>query len=186
MHAVSWRAGSTAARAALSDEFLSDDLGGRSAGRFVGQPDRTRGFNTYAEWKIGLVCGFVLAAAVVFCLAGSNRLDLERLERAAAALAEFAGALRAGGLLTAALALLEILVLLESDDQGLFGTLEETRNFYGVLTVVKGYRHDPPLPYHMFFSGRIQHGMQYNDPVARGRPRLLRASGIGVTLHFTA
>ena len=29
-------------------------------------------FNTYAEWKIGLVAGFVLAATVAFVLAGST------------------------------------------------------------------------------------------------------------------
>ena len=48
-------------------------------------------FNTYAEWKIGLVAGFVLAATVAFVLAGSTGVGPGRRARIAALMAEFVG-----------------------------------------------------------------------------------------------
>ena len=72
VHALSRRTGSVASRAALSDELLSDDFGGRSIGGLSVSLVAPQVFNSYAEWKIGLVGGFVLAATVAFVLAGST------------------------------------------------------------------------------------------------------------------
>jgi hypothetical protein len=143
-------------------------------------------FDTYAEWKLGLVAGFVLAATVAFVLVGSTGAKLPGGSSPRRRWLSRWGAMRAGGLAVSVLALLEIVLILENDDLGIFGTLERTRNFYGVLSVVKGYSQEPPLPYHMFFSGRIQHGVQYNDPLAQRMPTsyFTERSGIGVTLDF--
>ena len=55
-------------------------------------------FNTYAEWKIGLVAGFVLAATVAFVLAGSTGSVLAGWSGRRRWRLSLPGALRAGGL----------------------------------------------------------------------------------------
>ncbi len=62
-------------------------------------------FNSYAEWKIGLVAGFVLAATVAFVLAGSRSAGDSRRRAGLPKL------LRAAGIVVALLALVEIVSL---------------------------------------------------------------------------
>ena len=124
------------ARAALSDELLSDDFGGRSVRGPVGEPDRTP--------TVQHVCGMENRFGGRF-RAGrhhslrAGRIDRLRpgwLERAAQATAESAGALRAGGLLAACLALFETVLLLRNDRLSRGSMVEQVRNFYGVLSVI--------------------------------------------------
>ena len=100
-------------------------------------------FNTYAEWKIGLVAGFVLAATVAFLLAGSTGSVLtgwngpRRLRPSLARHA--AGRWPSGGCYWR---WWRSFHLLRNDALAEYPILEQTRNFYGVLTVAD----DPPKP----------------------------------------
>ncbi len=143
-------------------------------------------FNTYAEWKIGLVTGFVLAAIVAFVLAGSTGSVLTgwtgprhwRLSRRSV--------LRIGGLLAALLALVEIVQLLRHDVLSRFPIIAQTRDFYGVLTVADVYGGEPPVRWHQLFNGGITHGIQFADPALRRRPTTYysEGNGIGLTLEY--
>ncbi len=143
-------------------------------------------FHTYAEWKIGLGTGFVLAAVVAFILSGSTESgpvgSIGRRRR----WLSLPGVLRAGGLVTASLALLEITTLLRDDELSRFRILEQTRNFYGVLSVIKTYSSNPPHPFHALFNGGIRHGIQFSDAVAHRIPTTYYStnSGIGLTLAY--
>ncbi len=91
-----------------------------------------------------------------------------------------------GGLLAMLLAFEEIVQIMQSDDQGVFTVLKESRNFYGVLTVVKAYSGDPPHPFHMLYNGSIRHGIQFTEPGARRTPTTYysQKTGVGQTIDY--
>ena len=138
-------------------------------------------FNTYAEWKIGLVAGFVLAATVAFVLAQPARVGVSasggRPRRLRLSLR---GGLWSAGLLAALVALEEIVEVMRSDDQTNFIVLKATRSFYGVLTVVKASADDSPLPFRVLYNGSTRHGTQFTDPEARHTPTAYYSTGSGV------
>jgi MFS family permease len=142
-------------------------------------------FNTFAEWKIGLAAGFVLAATVAFVLAASRGPGTATGSRWQALLS-FPGALRAGGLLAASLALLEIVQLLRHDELSHWRILEQSRNFYGVLTVVEEHPDHPFIPFRVLYNGGIGHGIQYIDPALHMDPTASyrEGSGVGQALEY--
>jgi hypothetical protein len=135
-------------------------------------------FNTYAEWKISLACGFVLAATVAFLLAGASNRWRRWLS--------FPGALRTGGLLAVSLALFEMLQLLRQDNLSRYQILEQSRNFYGVLSVIEEHPDEPFLPFRVLYNGGTRHGIQYIDPDLHMNPTTYfsEGSGVGQALEF--
>jgi MFS family permease len=121
-------------------------------------------FNTFAEWKIGLACGFVLAATVAFVLAGSTGAGFAGWSSPQRLWLSLRGALRTGGILAALLALIEIVQLLRNDDPSNNRSLEKSRNFYGVLTVNDVVAGKPPIYWRELYNGRIVHGLQFIAP----------------------
>ena len=109
-------------------ELLSDDFGGRSVGRLVGQPHRTAG--------VQHLCGMEDRSGGRFRAGRDRGLPAGRVDRpgvawAAATLWPSCGVLRTGGLLAALLALVEIIQLIGSSGLPNASILEQTRNFYG-------------------------------------------------------
>jgi hypothetical protein len=133
-------------------------------------------FKTYAEWKIGLVAGFVLAAVLAFGLTepssgGRPRLRLPRV-------------VRAGSIAVALLFLAEIVYLLRHDELSTAHILEQARNFYGVLTVTDQHPEPPAMPFRTLFHGGTSHGLQFTDPAAQSIPTAYYAEGNGISQTF--
>ncbi len=95
-------------------------------------------FNTYFEWKIGLVIGFVLAAVVAFVLAGWRGWQRPQFT--------LRNGLRACGIVVALMFLNDMLILLPKDDLLDRKTVEQSRGFYGVLTVADVAQEAPLRP----------------------------------------
>jgi hypothetical protein len=143
-------------------------------------------FNAYTEWKISLVGGFVLAATVAFLLSDDRNAGAPRSRRSRPERSGLRRTLRAGGLLASLLALFEIVPLLGNDEPTLFSTLEQTRDFYGVLTVVKGFTLGQPRPFQMLYNGITRHGVQFSDPPARRIATTYYSTntGVGRTIDY--
>ncbi len=135
-------------------------------------------FKTYAEWKISLCVGFVLAAVVAFALAGPKGWRLPRLG--------LPNVLRAVGILLSLVALAEIAHLLENDSLSSFPVLERSRDFYGVLTVSEEIQEDPPSPVRSLLHGGTRHGMQFTAPTLQRLATTYYSpeSGLGQTLNY--
>jgi hypothetical protein len=146
-------------------------------------------FNTYAEWMISLVAGFVLAATVAFVLAGSSGTGLPRWGVPRTLRMSLRGALRTAGLVAALLALVEIVLLTRT--HGLPNApnapvVEQTRNFYGVLSVIDMRAGEPPVFWRELYNGGIVHGLQFADPSAHGIPTTYYShnSAVGEALKY--
>ena len=169
----------------LTSFYLMIAAGGALGGLSVGLVAPAV-FNTYAEWKLGLVAGFVLAATVAFVLAQPARLGLPVSRGPRSWRLSWRGGLWSVGLLSALVALEEMIEVVQSDDQANFILIKATRNFYGVLTVVKANSDDSSLPIRVLYNGSTRHGTQFTDPLARRTPTAYYSthSGVGQTLEY--
>ena len=130
-------------------------------------------FKTYAEWKISLCVGFVLAAVVAFALAGPKGWRLPRWG--------LPNVLRAAGILVSLVALAEIVHLLENDSLSSFPVLERSRDFYGVLTVIEEIPGEPYIPRALAVSWRhpAWNAIHRSDRASAGHNLLLRGKRVG-------
>ena len=90
----------------LTSYYLMIAAGGPVGGVFVTLLAPTL-FSSFVEWKLGLVAGFILAAVLTFGLARGPSVG-----RWPAWRPKFSGALRAGGVVVALAALVEIVQLM--------------------------------------------------------------------------
>ena len=161
----------------LTEFYLWMSAGGACGGLFVALV-ATNLFDDYHEWPLFLLAAIALSCAVIAREAGGGGRA-----RAVAALA--------GVVLGAA-------VLRWEDPFGWRDRsspertevrLEQSRNFYGTVSVAER-RHpgDPRRDHRVFYSGQITHGIQYLDPELRRLPVTYYSedSGIGETLRWVA
>jgi SAM-dependent methyltransferase len=165
----------------LTEFYLWMSAGGACGGLFVALV-ATNLFDDYHEWPLFLVAAIALSCAVLAREAG--RAGVPRAPARAAA--------------AVALAVLAAAVLRWEDPFGWRDRstaertelrLEQSRNFYGTVSVAER-RHpgDPTRDHRVFYSGQITHGIQYLDPELRRRPVTYYSedSGIGETLRWVA
>lgn len=165
----------------LTEFYLWMSAGGACGGLFVALV-ATNLFDDYHEWPLFLVAAMALSCVVLAREAGR------------------AGAPRAGRRAGAALAaiVLGAAVLWWEDPLGwrdrssadrIELRLEQSRNFYGTVSVAER-RHpgDPKRDHRVFYSGQITHGIQYLDPDLRRLAVTYYSedSGIGETLRWVA
>lgn len=150
----------------LTAYYLMISAGGALGGMFVSLVAPSI-FDTFFEWKLGLVGGCLTAAAVLLSTQ-ANYVFRPRVYLAAPALL--------------------LLLLGMNYAPQLTGQKrmqpEHRRSFYGVVSVVERDSHDPQQHRYEFFSGRIVHGIQF---VAAERKREATAyfglqSGVGSVL----
>jgi len=122
-------------------------------------------FDSYLEWKIGLVGGCLLAAMVALDTAQNSFLRRRFYLVAPALLVAFAGLNCGPGL----------------GQHGDQTPVTAARNFYGVISVLEHSPQDPVKHRFDFNSGRIVHGLQFVDQKRRREPTAYygRQSGIG-------
>ena len=135
-------------------------------------------FTTYAEWKISLIVGFVLAAAVAFAVTdwtGSKRPTLNSRTL-----------VRGAGIVASLIAFPDIVYMLQHEGPSRSTVLERTRDFYAVLTVRDDRPENTESHARTFTHGSTLHGMQFTDPKARQRPTtyFTEISGVGRTLQY--
>ena len=72
------------------------------------------------------------------------------------------------------------------DGRPMRGTVFMSRNFYGVLRVIKTIHEDPPSALYRLRNGRINHGMQFVDPRMARVPTTYyyESSGVGLALKY--
>jgi hypothetical protein len=150
----------------LTSFYLMIAAGGALGGLFVGVLSPIV-FSGYAEWHIAILCGLLLAIAILLGT-GENGLMRRHVRRLVPAMIVVAGMLVVAGnaWLTNPRA------------------LDAQRDFYGVLTVVE----DPKDGIRTLLNGRITHGRQYMDKQRRELPTTYyaRESGIGRAIDFFA
>jgi hypothetical protein len=169
----------------LTSFYLMISAGGALGGLLVSLV-APQVFNTYAEWKIGMTAGVVLAATVAFVLTESPGPRPARRSSGRHVWLSLPGALRVGGLLAASLALVEIIQMMRNDRPSHDRIVELRRNFYGVLMVLDASRGDPPIHARELYNGRTLHGLQLSDPKKRHIATTYYSvnSGIGQTLKY--
>ena len=135
-------------------------------------------FKTYAEWKIGLVVGFVLAMIVAFILT-----DWQGWKRPTW---NSRTLVRVAGIVVTLIALPDVVYILQHEDRSRFKVIEQTRNFYGVLTVLAGRPDKSDVDARLISHGSTLHGFQFIDPKAGRRPTayFTEISGVGQTLEY--
>lgn len=138
-------------------------------------------FSSYVEWKLGLVGGFILAAIITLGLARGPDVG-----RWFAGRPKLAGKLRAGGIVVALAALIEIVQLMRGDHLSTRPILAQVRNFYGVLAVADERPDSPTGHTHVLFHGLTNHGMQLVAADQRQTPLAyyIAESGIGQVLRY--
>jgi len=156
----------------LTEFYLLISAGGALGGVAVSLI-APRVFTTFFEWKIGMVVSYLLAVAVLALAAGS---DAGRLYRRLMRLPETFGkpAYALGLSLVLLVGLVGLAALLHWQRDTSRETVEQVRNFYGVVSVRKYAPEDKPVEEHRYvmWHGAITHGEQY---IAPGRRRLALA-----------
>ena len=159
----------------LTEFYLCMSVGGAVGGLFVTLV-ATPYFDDYHEWLMALVLAALLACWVLFD-APSARLRQR-----------WAGAVVATAVVGLLVHLLnpwswrEVRTAERSDT-----LLEQSRNFYGTVTVTeRRYVNEPERDERVFFSGNVTHGQQSLWPALRHVPTTYyaRDSGIGETLQW--
>jgi spermine/spermidine synthase len=94
--------------------------------------------------------------------------------------------LRLGGISLAVLALVEVVTLLRKDTLANDPVLEQSRSFYGVLTVTEEHPALPVVPFRTLYNGGTLHGRQYIDPIAYRHASTYYSSGsaLGQMLEY--
>lgn len=167
--------------ARLTEFYLWMSAGGACGGLFVALV-ATNLFDDYHEWPATLVAALGLACAVLAREVRARSGAARRGPVAAAA------ALGAFGLAALVLAWEDPLGLRAPSGGDVTVTrLDQSRNFYGTVSVAeRRYPDDPARDHRVFYSGAITHGIQYLAPEKRWMPVTYYSedSGIGETLRW--
>ncbi|MEX0679237.1 MAG: fused MFS/spermidine synthase [Pirellulales bacterium] len=148
----------------LTSFYLMISAGGALGGMFVSLV-APQIFSTFAEWRIGLLVGCLLAAWVV--LEGQPQSFFRRRFAVIAPL-----------LLLAFIGLNGAARVRAAARHELFKT---ARSFYGVISVLERDADDPSRHTFNLYNGRIVHGLQFTDPAKNREPTAYfgRPSGAG-------
>jgi len=152
----------------LTSFYLHIAAGGALGGLFVSLA-APHLFTTFMEWKIGLISGCVVAAAVI--LGSRSAAFLRRLYYFAPALALlFVG--------------FNFLPLFQSNKGSELNI--SSRTFYGVVRVIERDSDDSQQHKLQLYSGRIVHGLQFFDDDKRLEPNAYygKETGGGQTFEF--
>jgi hypothetical protein len=155
----------------LTSFYLMISAGGALGGVFVSLL-APRVFSTFAEWRLGLVVGCLLAAWVVFDDRRQSFFRRRFAVIAPALVVAYLGLNYAGQFQAAA-------------RHELFAS---ARNFYGVISVLERDADNPQRHMFRFYGGRIVHGLQFADAAKRHEPTAYfgRSSGVGQALDELA
>ncbi|MCE9556280.1 MAG: fused MFS/spermidine synthase [Planctomycetes bacterium] len=148
-------------------------------------------FNSYLEWKIGIIVAYVLAMLVAlftwFTQRAERGIPVLGLVPLAPPVRRTSKARKVGNAFTWITMILVVLGL--SDVMTFLGLggvrpVAAARNFYGTVNVKEADRSKPQAHGFAMFNGSIVHGFQFSDPAKRTEPTAYysRTSGIGRTL----
>jgi hypothetical protein len=167
----------------LTEFYLYMSLGGACGGLFVTFIS-TNYFNDYYEWFLCLVAGLGIGLTIIAGSIPSWQNKSMGIDR------------KKVGLVTAIFVLLVSAVYVWQDpfklmhatsDEFSVTRLHQSRNFYGAVSVKDFVHHsDPKENYRVFFSGQINHGMQFTHPDRLTTPAAYYSigSGVGETLEY--
>jgi hypothetical protein len=178
----------------LTGYYLWMSFGGACGGLFIALI-ATHVFDDFHEWPIGLA-----AAAALCVLVLDREFRAYRSRRAAAAGSSALSGATARPQARLVLSLAVVLCAglafwmdspIRSRSSGVAGavesTLDQSRNFYGVVAVVeRRFPADPLKDHRVFYSGQVTHGIQPLAPELIRKPVSYYApeSGIGETLNY--
>lgn len=148
----------------LTAFYLTMSLGGALGGILVNLA-APQWFCTFWELPLGLTLTVFTAAALIWLAVQQQPIVIRC----------------AIGCATAGLSLFSIVGLLAEDfetEDAAYRTVDENRNFYGIVSVMHRAIGDPEENY-TFFSGHIQHGKQLADPAKRKTPLTYYGEGSG-------
>jgi len=149
----------------LTTFYLTMSLGGAAGGLFVNLAAPYL-FDTFFEFPLGMIFTALVAAGLL--LDAAQQLKSESVRW-----------LTTGGVLVAAsLSLVSIALDQFETEDPKYQTVLESRNFYGLVTVMRRGIGDEDENY-TFFSGHIQHGKQLADPAKRKTPLTYYGEGSG-------
>lgn len=151
----------------LTEFYLLMSAGGAVGGLFVSLA-APRLFKTYAEWPIALMVTYVIAALVLLRASWSLPRNWRRL---------------ALPCVTAGSTILGLWFVGRTDAEA-GSTIEITRNFYGVVSVLEDHD-DKGAGWRTLYHGSIVHGYEYLSPEWRNEPLSYygRETGIGLALR---
>jgi len=127
-------------------------------------------FSSFAEWRIGLVVGCMLAVWVLFADQPQSFIH-----RRFVPLAALLGLVYLG--------LNTLPQFKAAADHELY---RSARNFYGVISVLERNMDIPDQHVYRFYSGRIVHGLQFADEAKRREPTAYFGRNTGVGQAFAA
>lgn len=166
----------------LTTYYLCMSFGGACGGLFIALI-ATHFFNDFHEWPIGL------AAAAALCVMVLGR-ELHGSRPAGSVTRAPAAPTWIAVVICAALAFWwdnPMRSRVTSMANATESTLDQSRNFYGVVAVVeRRFPADPSKDHRVFFSGQVTHGIQLISPGVEQKPVSYYdpKSGIGETLEY--
>jgi hypothetical protein len=171
--------------------YLMISAGGAVGGIFVSLV-APQIFTTIFEWKIGLVGGFALAAALLvfdFRTPGDEH-EVSSLSEKLALGPDVSSRSPLGvrPVLGACLALGGLFAVVDSQRGSGRVPVAEARNFYGEVAVIERAADDPEEHDFCMFHGSIIHGVQFAKPDKRRQPTTYYhpATGVGRAMQFYA
>jgi len=166
----------------LTTYYLCMSFGGACGGLFIALI-ATHLFNDFHEWPLGLAAAAALCVMVMAReLGGSSPASPMKRSRAAVVWVAV--------LVCSALAFWwdnPMRSRITSMANAAESTLDQSRNFYGVVAVVeRRFAADPSKDHRVFFSGQVTHGIQLISPGVEQKPVSYYdpKSGIGETLNY--
>lgn len=153
----------------LTSFYLMISAGGALGGLFVSLV-APRVFSTFAEWRLGLVLGCLLAVWVVFESQPQSFIRRRFALIAPTVLATYVG----------------LNCLPQFQAAAGHELFKSARNFYGVISVLERHADRPEEHTFNFYSGRIVHGLQFADPAKRHQPTAYFGRTTGVGQAFAA
>jgi hypothetical protein len=154
----------------LTRFYLTLSLGG-AVGGFMVNLIAPYVFTTFFELPLGILCCLLLCAGLLY-YGCREKLPSGQSQKGRLAL------LAVGTLLALGSCYYLIRDAMPQQQTDELSVVHRSRNFYGVVSV---QRHDQNTAEDMFafYSGNIQHGMQYTDPAKRRMPMGYYGSGSG-------
>ncbi|WP_254513748.1 spermidine synthase [Anatilimnocola floriformis] len=151
----------------LTKFYLTMSLGGAAGGLFVNLAAPYL-FDTFFEFPLGIVITTVTASGLLF--AAGTQLASHSIRRYC----------NVAVIAIASIPLVSVALQQIERENPKYRTLHESRNFYGVVTVMHRAIGDPKGDEnYTFFSGNIQHGKQLADPARRKIPLTYYGEGSG-------
>jgi hypothetical protein len=151
----------------LTEFYLLIAAGGALGGLFVGIVAPLI-FSSYFEWQIGVAISAALAGGLLVVPGPGGSIRLIRY------------------LVLAPLAIAAIWCLAYCEAYNPGAPVLQTRNFFGVVSVLVEDPDDPSFCDYALMNGRIRHGCQYTDPEKRRWPTSYYGedSGVGIAIDY--